>query len=277
MSAAHLDVPPRDGDALPDRRPVGVTIAALRGDLSRTSADERTAAVAEAAYLHGGWAVLDDWSPSEDELADRLERAWEAADEVHARWQRALRVLPHLSPGRAKALWPRLLTVVSWLPAPDRDALRSYLTTDRPLKVLAAWQRMPEHVFCELLEATTETLLGPVSTEDGPKSLTEILTRTARRLDRRLPMALPRGTKSACRPAFRRALIPAESAAIGGGGGRADRGGPSRSPQAGSPQPAAKALRVPAGPPAPALTRPGVPGPSKQATSHTTRGGSAHG
>ncbi len=150
--------------------------------------------------------------PSEDELADRQERAWEAADEVHARWQGALRVVPHLSARRAKVAWLRLLTVVSWLSAPDRDALRCYLTTDLRLDVLAALLRMPEHVFCELLLAATETLLGPVSGEDDATSLTAILTRTARRLGHRMPMALPRGTQAPRLPAARRTLIPAESA-----------------------------------------------------------------
>ncbi len=232
---------------------MNVTRAAWEEEPTGPAVAETTAGAAETVYLHEGWALLDEWEPSEAELADRQERAWEAADEVHARWRGALHVVSHLSPGRAKALWLRLLTVVSWLPALDRDALRYYLTTDLPLDVLAVSLRMPEHRFCELLEAATETVLGPVSDKHDTKSLTEILTRTARRLDRRLPMALPHGTEPAHLPAARRTLIPAESAAIGAGGGRAYRGGPDRSPQDGPPQPAARALRVPAGPPAAAL------------------------
>ena len=228
-----------------------MTRAALEEHLSGPLA-EPAAGRAEATYRHS-WAVLDGCVPSEDELADRQERAWEAADEVHARWQGALRVVPHLSARRAKALWLRLLTVVSWLPAPDRDALRCYLTTDLRLDVLAALLRMPEHVFCELLLAATETVLGPVSGEHDSMSLTAILTRTARRLGRGMPLALPRGTQAPRLPAARRTLIPAESAAIGGGDGHSHRGQPGWSPQDGPPRTAARALRVPAGPPAAAL------------------------
>jgi hypothetical protein len=68
---------------------------------------ERTAALAEAVYLRGGWALLDGWRPSEEELADRQERAWEAADEVNARWRAALRVVAHLSASRARVVWLR--------------------------------------------------------------------------------------------------------------------------------------------------------------------------
>jgi hypothetical protein len=231
---------------------VSATRAALEEDLSGPPAAEPTAGLAEAAHLHG-WAGLDACLPSEDELADRQERAWEAADEVHARWQAALRVVPHLSSRQARALWLRLLTVVSWLPAPDRDALRCYLTTDLRLDVLAALLRMPEHVFCELVLAATETLLGPVSDEGDSTSLTAILTQAARRLGRGMPTAPPRGQVAARLPAARRTLIPAESAAIGGEGGHARRGRPGRSPQDGPPLTAARALRVPAGPPAAAL------------------------
>ncbi len=226
-----------------------------------------TLAALEAAYLSGGWAVLDDWMPSEDELADRKERAWEAADEVHARWLGVLRVVmaDHLAPRRVRALWLRLLTVVSWLPAPDRDALRCYLTTDLPLDVLAALLRMPEHVFCELLLAATQTLLGPASDhDDDPASLTAILTRAARRLGRRLPTAPPRGQVAPRLPAARRTLIPAESAAIGGTGGRARRAAPGCSPQDAPPRTAARALRVPAGPPAAALAPARGPRPQQE-------------
>ena len=245
-------------------RPVGVAAATLKEDRSGPPTAEATGAPAETAYLGGGWAVLDDWTPSEDELADRQERAWEAADEVNARWQGALRVVPHLSARRAKALWLRLLTVVSWLPAPDRDALRCYLTTDLRLDVLAALLRMPEHVFCELLLAATETVLGPASDEDDATSLTAILTRTARRLGRGMPMALPRGTQAPRLPAARRTLIPAKSAAIGGGRGHSHRGRPGCSPQDGPPRTAARALRVPAGPPAAALAPARGPRPQQE-------------
>ena len=206
---ADLAPPAKDDDSKPATDPVGPPGAALEGDLTGPVVAEWTAAPAEAVYLRGGWALLDDWTPSEEELADRQERAWEAADEVNARWRAALRVLPHLSASRARVVWLRLLTVVSWLPAPDRDALRGYLTTNLPLEVLAVSLRMPEHLFCELLEAATETLLGPVSDKDALKSLTVILTRAAGRLDRRVPTAPPLATHAARRPAVRQTLIPA--------------------------------------------------------------------
>ncbi len=244
--------PVKDDDSKPATDPPNPPGAALEEDLSGPAVAARTAAPAEAVYLRGGWALLDDWRPSEEELADRQERAWEAADAVTARWRAALRVVPHLSASRARVVWLRLLTVVSWLPAPDRDALRGYLTTNLPLEVLAVSLRMPEHRFCELLEAATETLLGPVSDKHAPKSLTVILTRAAGRLDRRIP-APPRATQAACRPAVRQTLIPAESPAIGGGDDRARRGGPGRPLQDGPPRTAARALRVPPGPPAAAL------------------------
>jgi hypothetical protein len=242
---------------------VNVTRAAPEEDLSGPAAAEPTVGPAEAASFHG-WAALDGWMLSEDELADRQERAWEAADEVNARWQGALRVVPHLSARRAKAVWLRLLTIVSWLPAPDRDALRCYLTTDLPLDVLAALLHLPEHVFCELLLAATETLLGPVSDQDDSTSLTAILTQTARRLGRRMPIVLPRGQVAPCLPAARRTLIPAESAGIGGGGGHSHRGRPGCSPQDGPPRTAARALRVPAGPPAAALAPARGPRPQQE-------------
>ncbi len=242
---------------------MSVARSPLDDGLRGPPAAEPAARLAEAAYLHS-WAALDDWRPPEDELADRQERAWEAADEVNARWRGALRVVPHLSARRARVLWLRLLTVVSWLPAPDRDALRCYLTTDLPMDVLAALLRMPAHVFCELLLAATDTLLGPVSDKDDSKSLTAILTRTARRLGRGAPTAPPCGTQVARLPAARRALIPAESAGIGGGGGRARRGRPGCAPQDGPPRAAARALRVPAGPPAAALAPARGPRPQQE-------------
>jgi hypothetical protein len=261
---ADLAPPAKDDDPKPATDPVGPPGAALEGDLTGPVVAEWTAAPAEAVYLRGGWALLDDWTPSEEELADRQERAWEAADEVTARWRAALRLLPHLSASRARVVWLRLLTIVSWLPAPDRDALRGYLTTNLPLEVLAVSLRMPEHRFCELLEAATEALLGPVSDKHAPKSLTVILARAAGRLDRRVPAAPPRATHAARRPAVRQTLIPAESAAIGGGDARAHRGGPGRPLQDGPPRPAARALRVPAGPPAAALAPARGPRPQQE-------------
>ncbi len=227
----HAQRPPVARQVQAWGRPVGVaTAATLKEDRSGPPTAEGTGAPAETAYLGGGWAVLDDWTPSEDELADRQERAWEAADEVNARWQGALRVVPHLSARRAKVVWLRLLTVVSWLPAPDR----------------------------------AETVLGPASDEDDATSLTAILTRTARRLGRGMPMALPRGTQAPRLPAARRTLIPAKSAAIGGGGGHSHRGRPGCSPQDRPPRTAARALRVPAGPPAAALAPARGPRPQQE-------------
>lgn len=159
---------------------MSVTRVAVEEDPTGPLVAERAADPPEAVYLRGGWVLLDDWRPSEEELADRQERAWEAADEVNARWRGALRLVSHLSAPRARVLWLRLLTVVSWLPAPDRDALRCYLTTNLPLDVLAALLRMPEHRFCELLLAATETLLGPVI-DEGDSTSPSTPTSTARK------------------------------------------------------------------------------------------------
>ncbi len=79
---------------------------------------------AETAYLRAGWAFLDDpvRPPEQREYLAELRREDRAA--------------------RA-----RLLTAVSRLDPPGRDALRAYLVTGLRLDVLAALLRVPERTL----------------------------------------------------------------------------------------------------------------------------------
>jgi len=110
------------------------------------------------APLRDGWASVDDWLPTEGELADRQERAWEAADEAVACWAPVYAALGRLPAAPVAAGWLAVLTAVSRLPAPERDLLRGYLTTGLPTVVLAALFAMPECAFCEAVVEATHAL-----------------------------------------------------------------------------------------------------------------------
>jgi hypothetical protein len=108
---------------------------------------------AATPQLAGGWgALLDGW---DEQLEYRQELAWEA--EERARKAR-----------QAARVWLRLLTAVSKLPAPDRDALRGYLTMGLSVEVHAALLRMSEDDFCAvLLGAALQLLDGLVGPGDA--------------------------------------------------------------------------------------------------------------
>jgi hypothetical protein len=131
----------------------------------------------EAAELVGGWtALLDGW---DEQLHDRQERAWEAEDDANRARQ-------------AEADWLRLLTAVSRLAAPDRDALRGYLTTSLPAGVLAALLRMSDDDFCAVLARAIQQLLAVLAGTDATAPLTAILTPPRLRAGKRArPTARP--------------------------------------------------------------------------------------
>jgi hypothetical protein len=87
----------------------------------------------------------------------------------------------------AKALRLRLLTVISRLPAPDRDVLRAYVSTSLPVDVHAVLLRMPGQAFCERLLSATEQVLALLAAEDELAPATALTTRTAHPDRRSLP------------------------------------------------------------------------------------------
>jgi DNA-directed RNA polymerase specialized sigma24 family protein len=124
----------------------------------------------EGAQLVGGWgALLDGW---EEELEYRQELAWEAEERA-----------------RRASEWLRLLTAVSRLPAPDRDALRGYLTMGLPVEVLAALLRLSEADFCEVLARAAKQLRVALTKAMPSASVTAILTPPPHQAGKRAPRA----------------------------------------------------------------------------------------
>ncbi len=100
----------------------------------------RWAGDAEAAYLLGGWAFLDD-PVQPDVQVEYLQQLHRARRQASA----AARL--------------QLLTTISLLPPPACDLLRAYVTTGLRRDVLAALFRIPEEAFWCRLVAAGQVLL----------------------------------------------------------------------------------------------------------------------